>query len=30
VLSERLQILTAAFIATPESFTFIYAGVTVD
>jgi hypothetical protein len=25
---ERLQILQAAFIATPESFTFIHAGVT--
>jgi hypothetical protein len=25
---ERLQILQAAFIAAPESFTFIHAGVT--
>jgi hypothetical protein len=29
VLSERLQILLAAFIATLESFAFIHAGVTV-
>jgi hypothetical protein len=28
VLSERLQILQAAFIATLESFTLIHAGVT--